>query len=422
MLGPGAARVVKKLPYLSIRYVDMLGQNFVDQPDAVMKPEFPSIDQDKAVSPHAQEVEYALILSRMINTVKEDPSQLRLAIYDFARARLKIDAEWIEESERQRLSAALETAIQGVEEFSARRDERERLQPPAPHLALGSSSAASPATSIVPVQQVSSAPKSVVLKEVYLPPEVDPFVAAQKRVLLSTLARFSIGVLLFAVVAGLALYRQRTSVLEAGVKLAVARPASAPSGPGTPDAQTALTTPGSLPFPLPSDYGVYAVNDSKLSELYLLAEQVPDKRVAMSTPVSQPSRTTLPDGKAKFVVFRRDLAGSAPDRMEVRVVARVTRALTFDAKGKANYVPVSDAWNIRNVSYEFKVRPLPGNSEMLIVQPADKDFTLPAGRYVLALRNQGYEFTVAGKVTDPSQCIERTDAANGAFFSDCQKP
>jgi len=142
----------------------------------------------------------------------------------------------------------------------------------------------------------------------------------------------------------------------------------------------------------------------------------------MSTPVSQPSRTTIPDGKAKFVVFRRDLAGSAPDRMEVRVVARVVRALTFDAKGKASFVPVSDAWNIRNVSYEFRVRPLPGNTEMLMVQPADANFELPAGRYVLALRNQGYDFTVAGKVTDPSQCLERTDAANGAFFSDCQKP
>jgi hypothetical protein len=24
-------------------------------------------------------------------------------------------------------------------------------------------------------------------------------------------------------------------------------------------------------------------------------------------------------------------------------------------------------------------------------------------------------------VTDPSQCLERTDAANGEFYSDCQK-
>ena len=83
------------------------------------------------VSPHAQEVEFALILSRMINTVKEDPAQLRLSIYEFARARLKLDTSWAEEAERERFSAALETAIQGLN-VSARRDEKERLQPPTP--------------------------------------------------------------------------------------------------------------------------------------------------------------------------------------------------------------------------------------------------------------------------------------------------
>jgi hypothetical protein len=148
---------------------------------------------------------------------------------------------------------------------------------------------------------------------------------------------------------------------------------------------------------------------------------VPDKRVAISTPVNQLSRTTLPDGKTKFVVFRRDLAGDALDRIEVRVVARVMRAATFDAKGKPNFSPVSDAWNIRNLSYEFRVRPIAGNPEMVLAQPKDSDFTLPAGRYVLALKNQGYDFTVAGKVTDPSQCLERIDAANGSFYSVCQK-
>ena len=176
-----------------------------------------------------------------------------------------------------------------------------------------------------------------------------------------------------------------------------------------------------MPFPLPSDYGVYALNNAGLSELHLLPEQVPDKRIAMSTPVSQPSRTTIPDGKARFVVFRRDLAGNAPDRIDVRVVARVARALTFDAKGKASFSPVSDAWNIRNISYEFRVRPIAGNPEMLLIQAENADFALPSGRYVLVLKNQGYDFTVAGKVTDPSQCLERTDAANGTFYSDCQK-
>jgi len=206
--------------------------------------------------------------------------------------------------------------------------------------------------------------------------------------------------------------------------LAVANSAAPPPAPpqpqsAAPDVKAVVaTTP---PFPLPSDYGVYALSSTGLSELRLLPEQVPDKRVSISTPINQASSTVLPDGKAKFVVFRRDLAGNAPDRIEIRVVAQVVRALKFDAKGKPSFSPVLDAWNIRSLSYEFRVRPIAGNPEMLLVQPEDPEFTLPAGRYALALRNQGYDFTIAGKVTDPAQCLERTDAANGTFYSDCQK-
>jgi hypothetical protein len=117
--------------------------------------------------------------------------------------------------------------------------------------------------------------------------------------------------------------------------------------------------PPDLPaFPVPSDYGIYALSNGKLSELEALPEQVPDKRVSVSTPVSKASRTTLSDGHAKFVAFRRDLAGNAPDRVDVRVVAQVRRSLTFDAKGKASYSPVSGEWNIRNTAYQFRVRPI----------------------------------------------------------------
>ena len=102
-----------------------------------MNPEFPRIDQDKTVSPHAQEVEFALILSRMISTVKEDPTQLRLMVYEFARTRLRLDTALLDGPERRRLTEALETAIQGVDQFSARRDEKERLQPPPPAAQIG---------------------------------------------------------------------------------------------------------------------------------------------------------------------------------------------------------------------------------------------------------------------------------------------
>jgi hypothetical protein len=57
------------------------------------------------------------------------------------------------------------------------------------------------------------------------------------------------------------------------------------------------------------------------------------------------------------------------------------------------------------------VRPIAENPEVLRVQPEKADVALPAGRYVL-VREQGYVHC-AGNVTAYSQCIERTDAANG---------
>jgi hypothetical protein len=79
-----------------------------------MNPKFSTIDADKQiVAPHSQEVEFALLLSQMINTVKEDPEQLRLTIYDFARTKLKNDMFLADEQERNRLLGALETAIIG---------------------------------------------------------------------------------------------------------------------------------------------------------------------------------------------------------------------------------------------------------------------------------------------------------------------
>ena len=102
-----------------------------------MPAELPVVEHEGLDSHQAREVEYALILSQMIGIVKADPSELRLAIYEFARARLKTDTSWADEIERKQLSAALETAIQGVEKFSIRQDEQERLQLSAPSVQLG---------------------------------------------------------------------------------------------------------------------------------------------------------------------------------------------------------------------------------------------------------------------------------------------
>jgi hypothetical protein len=374
-----------------------------------MTSEITTIDHDETTSPHAQEVEFALILARMISTVKEDPSQLRRTVYEFARAKLKNDISWADEQETARLLAALETAIQGVEKFSLRTDQTEQLQLAAHPGLIAHGGSLPPPRPILEINQVADTTGDL--------PNSKGFgvrlAAARQGRLASTLLSIVFGVLLAGTALGVALYNRHGITLQAGIT---------PPPQAVPAPEKAAAQPyNSLPFPVPTVYGVYALDNGTLSELDALSEQVPDKRVAMSTPVSKPSHNILHDGRVKFVVFRRDLVALAPDRLDVRVVAQVVRAMTFDAKGKVNFTPVNDAWNIRNIFHQFRVRPIPGNPEMLLVQPEKADFVLPAGRYVLVLGSQGYDFTVPGEVTDLAQCLERTEAANGTFYSDCEK-
>jgi len=172
-----------------------------------------------------------------------------------------------------------------------------------------------------------------------------------------------------------------------------------------------------LPFPLPKTYGVYAGSTRQLTELQPLPIRVPDPRIRLSAEIKEPSRAIVGDGKLAFVVFRRDLLNSAPQTASVRVVARVARHMRV-VDGKAMVSPIEGAWRIRSKAYEFKVSPLEGHREMIVIQP-DAAFVFPAGRYALVLNGNGYDFTVPGPVTSPEQCLEQAEMLNGAVLSEC---
>ena len=95
--------------------------------------------------------------------------------------------------------------------------------------------------------------------------------------------------------------------------------------------------------------------------------------------------------------------------------------MKFDsAKSLPDYAAEDDLWSIRGISYKFKSAPVPGQPEMMLVRPESPEIVLSPGRYALVLKRQGYDFTIAGEVTDPNHCLERTEAANGTFFSPCK--
>ncbi|MBN9003792.1 MAG: hypothetical protein J0H40_00120 [Rhizobiales bacterium] len=399
-----------------------------------MDPKFPNLEQDPAASHPMQEIECALILQEMIRSVENDPGQMRAAIYEFARARLKIDSAWADKAERERLRTALETAIRGVEDFSIRRVEIELLPPPErrTHVApVTSGPSAHPVmTPVTPLRAMAISGDAIIEPAPIYP---SPSVSRIVRVRSVLLAAMAAGVVVFfGVTIELAYQRQGLSSFRGYWSASQLSSPSPPSPPVQPHAsqQAAISADpkhavaaasSPPPFPLPSDYGVYALSDGKLVELHPLPTRVPDKRIAISTPIDRPSRTVLSNGKTRFIIFRRDLAGDAPDRIDVRVVAQVVRAISFDAVGKPKFDRVSNAWNIRNITHELRVRPIPGNPEMLLVQSDKPEFALASGRYVLVLKDQGYDFTIAGAVTDMAQCLERTDAANGIFYSQCLK-
>jgi hypothetical protein len=378
-----------------------------------------TIEPDKQiVAPHSQEVEFALLLSQMINTVKEDPEQLRLTIYDFARAKLKNDMSWADEEERKRIAGALETAIIGVEQFS-QRPAPPRQQQQLPAYGQQTAEAVSDANyaEAPPLRWVDA-------ETVVRPAPKGRFgsggrTTSRRAGILQNLAIFALILIIAGAVA--IFYLQREALLRLRLPTqpeTVSTSANTTQPP--PSSAVATAAPAPPPFPLPSVYGVYALNKGVLSELDTLSAQVPDRRVAMSTPITSVSHTVLPEGETKFIVFRRDVASNAPEKVDVRVVAQVMRAISFGANGKRSITPVSDAWSIRNISRGFRVRPIPGNPEMVLIQPENADTSLAPGRYALALQGQAYDFTVAGQIKDVAQCLERTEAANGTFYSECQ--
>ena len=91
------------------------------------------IGSGKHLAARPLEVEFAVVLSRVIESIEDDPAPLlRNAVYELARIKLRKEA-WranpaINLSEVRRLMLALESAIEGVETVYSTQDELKLLQ------------------------------------------------------------------------------------------------------------------------------------------------------------------------------------------------------------------------------------------------------------------------------------------------------
>lgn len=387
--------------------------------------------------------EFSVVLSRTIDSIKDDPAQLRNAVYELARIKLQRECMLrtppMTVLETRRTMLAFEAAIEQIESTSAQRDKLRALESTARTIMgnlYASSQNSTAAQSLITVKSerpvVAENDDSIPT----LPIVVDRQPTRQNgnwhRILISLQAGIliALGAILYLLNAGQSGHvSMQTDPHEESDRQAQLPSTSALRTRSfnmrrstVAQTQTVDDQFQRSELPLPSVYGVYAISDGQLNELEALPGRVPDQRVFMSAAINKASRTILPDGRISFIVYRRDLASSAPDRVAVRVFATIKRAMTFDSAGTVKTASQDGTWAIRNVSYEFRVRPVSGNAEMLLLRSEDPAFALSPGRYVLVLNGQGYDFSVAGTITEPAQCLERTDASNGTFYSECRNP
>ena len=384
----------------------------------------------------AQEIKAGLVrlLSERIREVSGDPRQMRDVVYELARVKLLEQFTHADAREARELQQVLERAIREVE----RSFERSGGSPAAK--AAAAVTANSPPVPLPPPIPTSAASASAAIATVAetprrpsaLPRSLDQL----KRSGAFSLVRLT-AILLLVAGAGIAaiywprLKAQLTAVSQVALPSESAPKSFEPQPPPTPSAGENLErtpespkepAPAAHPsMPLPTTFGVYALSEGQLHELKPVPGKIPDRRVAISAAINTPSVTTVPHGDVKFIVFRPD-GGVDASGTEVRVIAKVSRAMGVDATGKAAMVSAGDSWVIRSMSYPYKVGPIDDQSRMLLLQPEQDGFTLAPGRYIVVVKGMGYDFTVAGPITDPNQCVERINATNGAFYSPCPPP
>lgn len=362
----------------------------------------------------ANEVQLALVISRMLDTVRDDPEFRRQLVYDLARYKLQeqftdADAQNIDQMRR-----ALEVAIQEVEKFSREEAPLQRLpsqqltSPKAPEAGGRLLSADAPVLE-----------SGIEISRSQRPAISGPLWPVIKRTAAILVAAGAVS-LVISQRDNIASLRRLVSSQTHEVALVAAKPETTTTV-AKPEAAAPVATPPKPARVLPTDYGIYAViDDHSLSELNATGITAPDMRISISTPFKKPDRPHLPNGRVKFIVFRRDVANSIPQRVEVRLVAKIAREYSSDAAGKT-LGGGDDIGVIRNFAYALRASPIPGAPEMYELHSGDPGLELPPGHYVLAFGTQTYYFQVDGEITDPRQCLERVVAGNGTFYAPCKK-
>ena len=347
------------------------------------------------------EVEFALVIARMIDSIERRPQDARNIIYELARYKLGEQLLHAKPEERRQSQRALEVAIRNVEIFS---EKHAHVLPPVHPSQLNGPDAA------LNDRRPPPAPELLVRPIVRSDLEGEVSRELHRSSLWSSLTRMAAIVVILAATSIAFQYRERLLSLTdrfstkqddelTGEERRASSQVERSPVSVAPQASTML---------LPTDYGVYAIINDAPVDLTL---------IGLTTVLTTPSPTVLPNGRPRFIVFRRDLAATIGDRAEVRILAKIMREFSATVAGKK---PVEDAWVVRSISFPFRSSPVKDHPDMTELHSEDPALELPPGRYALVLKAQAYDFSVEGKVVDPRHCIERIVGPVGVTYSSCK--
>jgi len=349
----------------------------------------------------------------MLDSVKDDPDFRRQLVYELARYKLAEQFTHADAKHIGEIKEALETAILEVERFSRDQPGTERAS---------SYQVVSPVANRVPVDPPQQLQQPSKTQGVQASRKSDTSLASPilTPTTVAVLAIVGISAFLFTQKEHLIPIAKLFAPLH---EIAQVAPRSEPTNtPVVPAKPSSVAEAPTATRALPHTYGVYAdVGEGALVDLVALGMKPPDSRVAISAAFSKPDRPPLPHGRVKFIVYRRDTPSSIPERAEVRLVAKIARDFSPNATGRT-LNDMEDSLVIRNVSFPFRVSPVPDTAEMYELRSETADLSLPAGRYVLIIKTQAYFFQIEGSVTDPRQCVERVVSTSGTYYSPCVTP
>ena len=228
----------------------------------------------------ANQVQFALVISRMLETVKDDAEARRQMVYDLARYKLQEQFTYADAKNIDKMKQALEVAIDEVEKFSREQAPLERL----PSQQLTSSSRVTEAGPLLVSGDATVLPSAIGTSRSKRP--------AVSGSLLPVIKRTAGILVVVGVVIVIVSHRDRIAALRRLISsqapeiaqiaprpettITVAKPEMVPSAP-PPPARV-----------LPSDYGIYAlIDDKSLAELNATGVMAPDMRIAISPGVQE---------------------------------------------------------------------------------------------------------------------------------------